>query len=181
MRRLAKYLDRDGLLKIFHAFIRSNFQYANTVWHFTNTPNIIKMEKIHRRALRVVLNDYISSYKILLEKANVSSLYVSRIKVIAIETYKCINKINPKFLHSLFNINDTGYQLRDDKKIQLPIVNSTTYGLHSFKYEASKIWNMVPYNIKNTEKLSLFITHINNWAGPQCVCGNCILCHIHVL
>ena len=63
---------------------------------------------MQRRALKIVLNDYISSYKNLLEKAHISSLYVSRIKAIAIETYKCIHKINPKFLHNLFSIDPGG-------------------------------------------------------------------------
>ena len=181
MLRLAKYLDRDGIIKLFHAFIRSNFHYANIVQHFTSTVNAIKMEKLQRRALRIVLNDYISSYKTLLDKAHVSSLYLSRIKAIAIETFKCINKINPKFLHNLFSINNTGYELRDNQKIQPPKVDSTTYGLHSFRYEASKIWNTVPYDIKHTDKLSVFITGINKWAGPQCICGDYGLCKVNLM
>ena len=77
MGRISKYLDNRGLMKVFNAFIRSNFQYANIVWHFITTPSIIKMEKIQRRALRIVFNDYTSSYPVLLSKAKVTSLYVS--------------------------------------------------------------------------------------------------------
>ena len=32
------------------------------VWHNYDTENIIKIEKIQKRALRVILNDYQSSY-----------------------------------------------------------------------------------------------------------------------
>ena len=45
LRRLANYIDSDGLLKLFHAFIRSQFQYANIVWHFTSKASIMKIEK----------------------------------------------------------------------------------------------------------------------------------------
>ena len=126
----------------------------------------------------VVLKDHSSSYKVLLEKAKVPTLYVSRIKSIAIETFKCIHKLNPKFLHSLLTIHDTGYGLRDEMKIQPPRVRSTTYGLNSFRYEASIIWNKIPYEIRKVDSLHVFMNSINRWPGPQCSCGNCILCQI---
>ena len=179
--RLSKYLDTKSLLKLFHAFIRSNFQYANFIWHFTSNANILKMEKLQRRALRIVFNDYASSYKELLLRAEISSLYVSRIKSIAIESYKCINELNPKFLQHLLEVKDTGYELRDSKRVSLPKVSSITYGNNSFAFEASKIWNGLPCNIKEVENLCIFTSKIKAWSGPNCVCGNCVLCHINVM
>ena len=85
--RLSKYLGSQSLLKLFHAFISSNFQYANCIWHFTSNANILKMEKLQRRAIRIVFNDYASSHQELLVKANIISLYISRIKSIVIESY----------------------------------------------------------------------------------------------
>ena len=122
IQRLARYLDTEGLLRLFHAFIRSNFQYANIVWHFTSNSNVLKMEKNQRKSLRIVLSDYKSSYKDLLKKANTTSLYVSRIKAIAIETFKCIKKLNPKFLHDIFKTNDSGFDLRDGMILITPKV-----------------------------------------------------------
>ena len=181
IRRLAKYLNRDGLLKLFHAFIRSNFQYANIIWHFTSNSNVFKMEKLQRRALRIILNDYTSSYRDLLLKANTCSLYISRVKAIAIETFKCINKMNPKFLHDFFTINDSGYNLRDTMKILPPKVRTTTYGLNSFKYEACRIWNTLPKEFKVITELPVFISLITKWPGPQCACSNCVLCMINLM
>ena len=175
--RISKYLGSKSLLKLFHAFIRSNFQYANCIWHFTSNANILKMEKLQRRAIRIVFNDYQSSYKELLSRAKISSLYVSRIKSIVIESFKCIKKLNPEFLHDFMKINDTGYELRDPRKIQLPKTSTTTRGLNSFTFEASKIWNDLPGSIK--EKMDLdkpdeFMKAIVNWSGPKCICGSCI-------
>ena len=82
MRRLAKFINQEGLLKLFHAFVRSNFQYACIVWHFTSNSNILKLEKIQTKALRIVLNHHTSCSRDLLINANITSLYVSRIKTI---------------------------------------------------------------------------------------------------
>ena len=133
---------------------------------------------MQRRALRIVLNDYTSSYKDLLENARVPSLYVSRVQTIAIETYKSIHKINPKFLHDVITIKEMKYELRDDFKSIPPKVNSTTYGLNSFRYESSKIWNQIPIELKQIQSLPIFVSHIRNWPGPLCSCRNCIVCKI---
>ena len=48
------------------------------------------MEKIQKRALRVVLNDYQASYQDLLDEVSRPTLYVSHLKAIAIEMFKCV-------------------------------------------------------------------------------------------
>ena len=51
------------------------------------------LEKAHKKSLRVVFNDYISSYQDLLDKVSKPTLHAAGIKAIAIEAYKCcVNK-----------------------------------------------------------------------------------------
>ena len=57
IRRISKYLKRDCLIKLFHAFVSSNFNYCPTTWHFTSKSSTMKIEKVHKAALRVVYND----------------------------------------------------------------------------------------------------------------------------
>ena len=51
VRRIAKYLKKDCLMKIFYAFVISNFSYCATVWHFCSKSSTIKMEKKCRKLL----------------------------------------------------------------------------------------------------------------------------------
>ena len=53
MARVSKYLDLNGKMNLYHGFIMSNVNYCNTVWHFCSNHDIIKLEKLHMRALRV--------------------------------------------------------------------------------------------------------------------------------
>ena len=48
VRRVAKYLNKDCLMKLVHAFIISNFNYCAIVWHFCSKSSTIKMEKIQK-------------------------------------------------------------------------------------------------------------------------------------
>ena len=81
-------------------------------------------------------------------------------------------------------INDTGYELRDPRKIQLPKTSTTTHGKKSFIFEASKIWNDLPGSIKekiDSDKPDEFMMEIRKWSGPSCSCGSCILCRINLM
>ena len=62
-------LSTDCKILIYNSFIRSNFNYCPLVWHFCNKTNTEKLEKLQLRALRIVFNDFNSSYSDLLIKA----------------------------------------------------------------------------------------------------------------
>ena len=90
---------------LFKSFIQSNFNYCPLVWHFCSKANTEKLEKLQYRALRIVFNDYISSYESLLNKVNLPTLHINRLRCIATETYKCINNMSPEYLRDLVELN----------------------------------------------------------------------------
>ena len=145
--RISKYLDEACKLNLFHAFIMSNLNYCSTVWHFCNSGDSMKLEKIQKRALRIIYNDYESNYNDLLEKVGRPLLYVARLRSLALETYKSIHKQNPPFLHDLFLIKESNYNLRHENQAIQPKVRTEKYGLNSFRYQGSKIWNSIPQEI----------------------------------
>ena len=67
---------------------------------FVVTEAYIKLEKVHKQALRVFLNDYTSSYSDLLTKMARPTLYVTRLKAIATEAYKSYANENPAYVKS---------------------------------------------------------------------------------
>ena len=68
---------------IYNAFLASNVSYCNTVWHFCSNRSLYKLEKAHKQALRVVLNDCTSSYSDLLNKMERPTLHVTRLRLIS--------------------------------------------------------------------------------------------------
>ena len=60
------------------------------MWHFCSETSSAKMKKLQYRALRLVFNDFDSSYETLLERVNMPTLHISRIRLIAIETFKIV-------------------------------------------------------------------------------------------
>ena len=90
-------------MSMYNASIAPNFNHCNTVWHFCSNRSLYKLEKVHKQALRVVLNDYSSSYRNLLNKVSKPTLYVSRLKAIAIEAYKCKANEDPDYINVMLN------------------------------------------------------------------------------
>jgi hypothetical protein len=78
--------------------------------------------------LRFVYDDYTSSYINLLQKALVPSLQIRRIRTMALETYKIVNKLAPVCLHDLVNVKNSKYAFRYSNILDLPQVRTTRYG-----------------------------------------------------
>ena len=105
-------------------------------------------------------------------------LYESRMKTIGVEIYKCRHQLNPTFVSNMFSVPERMYNLRRGSQFVQPNVNTTTFGLNTLRYEGAMIWNMIPEHIKAANDVHHFKSMMNLWSGPECHCGNCILCFI---
>ena len=119
-----------------------------------------------------------SLYSDMLEVVKRPTLYISRIKNIAIETFKSVKGLNPKYMGSLFSSSTTPYCTRGGSKLLQPKVNTISFRINSFAYQGSKIWNNLPQGVKDTTCLIACKDLIVKWEGPTCKCGFCIMCNI---
>ena len=106
LQRLKGSLDYASRLSIYKSYIMSNLNYCPVVWMFTSKSSLLKLETIKKRALRFVLDDYASDYYDLLKKADVPGMKIMALRFLAIEVYKCINGLNPKYLNDLFIVKN---------------------------------------------------------------------------
>ena len=155
------------------SFIVSNFNYCPAIWHFCSERNKHKIEKIHERALRYVHADYESSYFILLNRSDSHTLELKRIQQICTEIYKILNGIGPKYMENIVIRNQAHYSSRRPLNLFVPRVNQTTFGLKSFRYQATLLWNSLPVEIKSADNLNTFKRLIKTWNGPSCRCNFC--------
>ena len=175
LRRIVKYIPNECRLNVYQAFISSNFNYCDIVWHFCSNRSTYKIEKVHKNALRVTLSDYTSSYSDMLQIVKRPTLYISRMKNIALETFKSIKGLNPEYMSSLFSFSTTPYCARGGSKLVQPKVNTISFGINSLAYQGSKIWNNLPRDVKDANCSITCKDLIVRWQGPTCQCG---LCHV---
>jgi hypothetical protein len=111
LKRRGKHRTKLGKLTIYYSFIMSNFNYCPLVWHFCGEVNTKKVEKIQERALKFIYEDYSASYDELLSKSKLPSLKGRRMRSLAIEVYKVINKECPVYLQDLIHIKNNSLKL----------------------------------------------------------------------
>ena len=100
-----------------------------------------------------------SDYETLLRIIGSVNFESSRIQnniIMLITTYKTLYGIAPPYLKLLLKERKVAYNLRGTLKLNLPRVTTTTYGLHSFRYAATQVWNMLPDDIRTAESLIAF-------------------------
>ena len=102
------------------------------------------------------------------------SLKVRRLRSIAIETFKIIHQESPIYLHDLVNIKKHNYSFRYENTVDVPSVKTTRYGLKSFHYFLTKLWNELPNHIRLEQNLNQFSKLLNTWNGGSCHCSACM-------
>lgn len=181
LRRLSKTLGEKEKLMLFHAFIGSHFNYCSVVWHYCAISDILKIEKVQKRALQYVYNDFNSTYAQLRVKANRPLMYVLRLRKVLLEVFKSLNKIGPSYLHNVYMEYESRYDMRSAHNVYLPHFNTVTYGQQSQRYQGSKLWNDLSSEMKTSDTEKIFTRKLQKWDGPKCICNSCILCTLRLM
>ena len=62
-----------------------------------------------------------------------------------------------------------------------PRASSIKYGINNFVFQGAKLWNLLLASAKGLENPYDFKSLLEEWSGPECKCGYCILCSIKTL
>ena len=144
--RLQRFMGKEQKEALINSFIFSNFNYCPLVWHFCSCKSSQKIEKIQLRCLRIIYNDYSSDYQTLLNRSQKPSMEIKRLRNLALEMFKTINDLNPKFMKSIFSAKLNARVRPNDILVQA--CKSATFGDKSLATLGPKIWNALPQNIK---------------------------------
>ena len=72
-------------------FIKSQFSYCSLIWMFCSRTSMNKLNNIHKKCLRFIVNDYELSLNELLESSHKLSVYKTCINYIVIEVFKYLH------------------------------------------------------------------------------------------
>ena len=142
-------------LKKFLKFWLSSFDYCPLVWFISSAKSLKKVENLQKRAFRFLQNDYHSSHETLLHKSGKTTVNVRNLRNLYKEIFKSLKNLNPVLLTEIFYFKESNrpvgekYQLN----LQIPKINQVRFGTKSLRCLGPKIWIILPYHIKTSEKL----------------------------
>ena len=84
------------------AFTASKFCYCPLVWMFHSMKLNSQVNKLHEKALRIVYQDYASSFSELLEKDNLTTIHIRNSQLLATELFNLKNGLSPPFMDGIF-------------------------------------------------------------------------------
>ena len=96
---------------------------------FTCKTSLGRIDNIWKRALRFVLDDDESSYHDLLIQYGVSGIKIMTLRLLAIQVFKSVNKLNPEYWTEMFTIKKFPCDLRNTSILEWHKSNTTKYRL----------------------------------------------------
>ena len=153
--------------------MESQFGCCPLTWMFYSRKANSKINHIHERSLRTVYKDNISSFEELPKKDKSFCIHYRNIQSLAVELFKVKKNLSNKIMCDVFETRNLDYNLRSQIDFIRARVNTSSFGLCSLKYLATKIWDIVPYEIKSVGNINLFKKKIRIWEPKGCHCRLC--------
>ena len=158
VRSIRNLLSNNETEQLVHSIISSRLDYCNSLFLGLKKSEINKLQKVQNAAARLVLE----RRKCESIRAGIANLHWLRIEErivfkILITVYKCLHDMGPNELCARIAIRD-----RSSLTLQLVYMN-TTHGRRSFSYMAPRLWNQLPYQIRNMHTLVSFKSKIKTF------------------
>ena len=153
--------------------IKSQFNYCPLVWMFCSRKSNNLINKVQERALRLITNDYQSSFNFLLNKFNEFSVHQRNLQTLMIELYKIIHQIAPPIMNSLFVFRENTHNIRNYQILSNNVRKTVRYGLETIFCRSHFLWANLPQAYKLQKSLSAFKRKMRQWNGEICVSRLC--------
>ena len=159
LRCVSNILPQHILRNLYVSIVEPHFHYCASVWGCCGKTEIIKLQKLQNRAIRIITTSkFDAPCKPLLLKLGLKSVQ----EIIDYNTnsmvFKSINGLAPGYLFNLFvkNSHNASCILRDTStNLRIPKKN-TSNGQKGFSYRGVKAWNNLPIEAKQTSSLTQF-------------------------
>ena len=169
--RMIKIIPLERKKILFHSFVRSQFSHCPLVWMF-NLSIVLnnKINRLQERGLRIVYNDYTSSFDDLLCKDRSVRIHHKNIQLVAMEMFKVKNDLCPELMKCLFQRNPNP---RNGRTFIIPNVKTEYMGKLSLSYFGPVVWEIMLHDeYKDIPPFEKFKTEIKKWI-PNCKCRLC--------
>ena len=118
IRRIKKYLSRDSLLTLIHAFITSRLDYCNGLLYGVPNSQIVKLQRLQCR-LVLSLNKYSHISPALYQLHWLLVQHRVHFKILIL-TFEAIHVLAPRYIIELINIKPRSiYNLRSNQSLLL--------------------------------------------------------------
>ena len=121
---------------------------------FCSRKNHNMINQLHERALCIVYGDDTSTFKEILKRDNSVCIHHRNIQSLAI--------VSPIIMEEVFLKRDIKYNLRSQTDFKSSGTSTIHKGTESLRSLGPKVWNIIPKEIKESERLDIFYSKLRN-------------------
>ena len=155
IKRTFTYLDKEMFLNLYKALVRPLVEYGNTIWFPTLKRQSSALEKVQRRATKLVKEVNHLPYAARLSALDLPSLKSRRTRGDLIQTFKIINHFDDLDYTNFFTLSSVDKTRNANTKIFIEYCRT-----HKRKFCFSKrvpsLWNRLPNHIKMAQNVNIF-------------------------
>ena len=167
VKRTMTYLDKDTLKLLYCSLVRPHLEYANVVWHPQYKKHIEMLEKVQRRATRLLPMMTELSYHERLRLLELPSLVYRRSRGDAIEVYKYTHGLYRSGL--VLKLEDPTLKVTRGHCLKLTKnFSKTNIRRNCFMNRMTESWNRLPAEIVAAPSVNCFKGRFDrHWEGHQ--------------
>ena len=152
--RIKKCLKKDHLERLVHAVISTRMDYCNSLFVNLAQCNLHKLQKLQNSAAKIILGrrrrDSATAALKELHWLNVDARITFKILLLAHKVIKGKSSENLTLPYKKFNGRES-----DDFLLETPVFK-TKYGKRLFAYNASRLWNALPWEMRIEEDIKKY-------------------------
>ena len=155
IKRSFSYINTDIFVKLYKSLVRPILEYGNVIWYPYLKRQSVAIEKVQRRATKLLPSLRNLCYEDRLGQLKLPSLKHRRLRGDLIQTYKIFNNMDDIAPERFFRVNPCTTTRSTGNKIYIEYCKTNTRK-YSFSHRVAHAWNALASNIKNS-------TNINNF------------------
>ena len=162
IRRTFSTLNTENFPLLYKSFVRPLLEYCTPIWCPTLTKDILELEKVQRRATKLVkgLKNY--DYKDRLIKLGLPTLLYRRKRADMLEVYKILNGFSNVDGETFFQLNKREGSRGHSLKLVVPKAN-TNIRHHGFSHRIVNTWNSLSEEVVSADSINSFKDRLNKF------------------
>ena len=160
--RTFKYHNPRSFTNLYKSYVRPHLEFAIQAWSPYLKKDIQTLEKVQRRATRIIHGMENLTYQERLENTGLYSLECRRQRGDLIETFKILNGLEEIQSENFFTLSHNTSTRGGPQKLFKPRFNTNIRGKF-FSQRAVDLWNSLPDNIKKTKTVNSFKASLDRY------------------
>ena len=163
IKRTFSYLNEDNFLLLYKTYVRPHLEYCQQACHPYLLKDTDSLEKVQRRATKLVPSIGHLSYEDRLKKLKLYTLCDRRMRADMIAVYKIINGITDVNMSKIFTKNTESRTRGHQFQLKVPGCTKTDIRRNFFSQRVIVPWNQLPEKIVNSSTAEIFKREYDNY------------------